>query len=88
MSILENLVDAFLAMARGASARAMFYLQTGVLEGDANRRMQAVLDRWVRQVERANLRVAILRALEGPTKAGPKSNREPPDGHPRPQARP
>ena len=68
MSILENLVDAFLAMPRGTSAGAMFYLQTGVLEGNANRRMQAVLDRWVHQVERANLRMAILRALEEPAK--------------------
>ena len=68
MSILENLVDAFLAMPRGTSARAMLYLQTGVLEGNANPRMQAVLDRWVHQVERANLRMAILRALEEPAK--------------------
>ena len=88
MTLLEKLVDQFLEFPRGTSARAMFYLSTGVLEGDANPRMQAVLDRWVHQVERANLRVAILRALEGPTKAGPKSNGEPPDGHPRPQARP
>jgi hypothetical protein len=30
--------------------------------------MQAVLDGWVDQVERANLRMAILRALEEPAK--------------------
>ena len=68
MTLLEKLVDQFLEFPRGTSARAMFYLSTGVLEGDANPRMQAVLDRWVHRVERANLRVAILRALEEPAK--------------------
>jgi hypothetical protein len=41
----------------------MLFLQTGFLEGDANPRTQAVLDRWTYRVERANLRIAILRAL-------------------------
>jgi hypothetical protein len=68
MTFLEKLVDQFLEFPRGTSARAMLYLQTGVLEGNANPRMQAILDRWVHQVERANLRMAILRALEEPAK--------------------
>jgi hypothetical protein len=68
MTLLEKLVDQFLEFPRGTSARAMLYLRTGVLEGNANPRMQAVLDGWVDQVERANLRMAILRALEEPAK--------------------
>jgi hypothetical protein len=68
MTLLEKLVDQFLEFPRGTSARVMLYLRTGVLEGNANPRMQAVLDGWVDQVERANLRMAILRALEEPAK--------------------
>ena len=65
-TLLDRLVNEYLAMPRGNSARAMQFLRYGTLEANANPRMRAVLDRWVHQVERANLRMAIMRALEEP----------------------
>jgi hypothetical protein len=51
-------------------ARALFYLRTGVLRGDAHPTVQAKLDRWVQRLEQVGgdgFRRAVLRALgEGP----------------------
>jgi hypothetical protein len=44
----------------------MWYLKTGILEGNANQEMQRTLDRWVHRIERhgPSARERVLRALE------------------------
>jgi hypothetical protein len=60
-----SITEEFLSFKPGTRARALFYLKTGVLEGNANVEMQARLDRWVQRIERhgPTARERVLRKL-------------------------
>jgi hypothetical protein len=62
-SILEQLSD----FKPGTRARSLFYLRTGVLEGDAHHTAQATLDHWVSRIEKfgPRAREKVLAKLEG-----------------------
>jgi hypothetical protein len=67
MTILQALVAEFNAFkSETLRARALFYLKTGILNGDARPALQANLDHWVGRLEQAGgdgFRRAVLRAL-------------------------
>lgn len=72
MTVLQALVAEFNTFKPGTRARAMVYLRTGVLAGDAHHTVQARLDHWVHRMEQVgpNFRRAILRALRDQSDAG------------------
>jgi hypothetical protein len=61
-----TITEEFRSFKPGTRARALFYLKTGVLDGDAHPTVQARLDRWVDRIERHGpaARERVLRKLE------------------------
>jgi hypothetical protein len=47
-----TLIEEFRTFKTGTRARALFYLRTGVLAGDAHHTVQVRLDRWVGRIEK------------------------------------
>jgi hypothetical protein len=62
-----TLIEEFRTFKPGTRERALFYLRTGVLGGDAHRTVQARLDRWVGRIEKfgPRAREKVLAKLEG-----------------------
>jgi hypothetical protein len=64
--MIQSIIQEFKAFNPGTRARALFYLRTGVLNGDAHPTVQAKLDHWVHRLEQVGgdgFRRAVLRAL-------------------------
>jgi hypothetical protein len=71
MTPLQSILQALDNFKPGTRARALFYLKTGALNGDAGLTMQARLDRWVGRIEQfgPGAREKVLRAFEGRNKS-------------------
>jgi hypothetical protein len=62
-----TITEEFYTFKPGTKARALDYLKTGILRGDAHPSVQARLDRWFDRVERhgPTARARVLQKLEG-----------------------
>jgi hypothetical protein len=67
MTALQSIIETLNGFKPGTRTRAIFYLKTGVLNGDASHPLQARLDRWVGRIEHFGRRARekVLAKLEG-----------------------
>jgi hypothetical protein len=67
MTVLQSIIQELNDFKSGTRARALFYLRTGILKGDAHDTVQARLDRWVGRIEKfgPRAREKVLAKLEG-----------------------
>jgi hypothetical protein len=64
-----TLIEEFRTFKPGTRERALLYLRTGILEGDAHDAVQARLDQWVGRIEKfgPKAREKVLAKLEEPS---------------------